>query len=115
MRRSTPRLRIQRLMRSIFEVHGDDARCPLLKGVVLLFLVTGCVAGCRSVDSVTPGRGRTVEIRGHTYDEIWRAAIRVADEHADILERDEARGVIRAERTYHFMGDNGWIGIFITP
>jgi hypothetical protein len=74
------------------------------------------LTACATMDDVKPGTGRSLEIRGHSYDEIWRAVLRVADEHFEILERDQARGVIRAERTLHFMGEGGdWVGIFITP
>ncbi len=47
---------------------------------------------------VTPGDGRKVLFGGHGYDAIWAAAVRVANEHFDIREQNEARGVIRAER-----------------
>jgi len=113
--RQHPWLRVQRLIRSILEVRRDAVTHSALNVAILFVLVVACVAACRSLDSVKPGLGRTIEIRGHTYEEIWRAALRVADEHAEILERNEALGVIRAERTYHFMGDSGWIGIFIRP
>jgi hypothetical protein len=42
---------------------------------------------------------RRVTITGHAYDEIWSAAILVAQEHFEIREQDRARGVIKAERT----------------
>ncbi len=80
--------------------------------MVTLFLI----AACATMDDVKQGTGRSLEIRGHTYDEVWRATLRVADEHFEIRERDQQRGVIRAERTAHFMGESGdWVGIFITP
>ena len=85
-------------------------------GVVLLVLsLLLPFAGCASMDSVKPGSGRTWEARGRSYEEIWRAAIQVMNEHADIVRQDQAQGIIIADRPYHFMGDNGWFGIFITP
>ena len=70
---------------------------------------------------------RKVTITGHSYDEIWNAAILVAQEHFAIREQDRARGVIRAERTeiswghpctldfYWSSGGGAWVGIFIVP
>ena len=55
----------------------------------------------------------TIEQRA--YDEIWNAALRVADEHFEIREQDKARGVILAERTATFMEATSYIGLYITP
>ena len=84
------------------------------KIVVTTVLLTA--TGCASMDDVQRGTGRSVEIQNRSYEEIWRAALRVADAHFTILEQDQQRGIIHAERTMHFMGEWGdWVGIFITP
>jgi hypothetical protein len=45
---------------------------------------------------VTPGNGKKAAITERTYDEVWRAALKVADEHFEVREQDPARGVILA-------------------
>ena len=74
------------------------------------------LAGCRSMADVQPGDGQVATITGRSYDDVWAAAMRVADVHFVIHEQDKAAGVIKAEREQHFMETTGdWVGIFITP
>jgi hypothetical protein len=80
-----------------------------------LLLAGLSLAGCQSLSDVAPGDGRTATITGHTYEEIWRAALTVADEHFEIREQDQARGVIKAERTTTAFGWGAWVGLYITP
>ena len=90
-------------------------------GAVAALAVAGAavltaLVGCTSLGDVHPGEGKKATFRGYSYDEIWSAAYRVAEEHFEIREMDKTRGVIRAERTFHYMqGRGNWIGIYITP
>jgi hypothetical protein len=80
---------------------------------VILLVVS--LAGCQSMSDVKPGDGRRTTITGKTYDEIWDAAHKVADEHFEIREHDKARGVILGERTVSAFGWGSWVGLYITP
>ena len=80
--------------------------------VVLVML---SLVACQSLSDVKPGDGMKLTIDGRSYVDIWNAALLVADEHFEIREQDQARGVILAERTRTFMEAPSWIGIFITP
>lgn len=73
------------------------------------------LAGCQSMSDVKPGDGRKATIIGKSYDAVWAAAEKVADEHFEIRERDKARGVISGERTVSMFGWGAWVGIYITP
>ncbi len=73
---------------------GIMARILAAFGVILITLL-----GCQSMSDVTPGSGRKATITGHSYDEIWTAALKVADGHFEIREQDQAKGIITAERT----------------
>jgi hypothetical protein len=66
------------------------------------------------MSDVKPGDGRKATITGHSYDDIWRAALKVADEHFEIREQDQAHGVIKAERTTTAFGWGAWVGLYIT-
>lgn len=80
------------------------------------FLVLSLLlVGCQSLADVRPGDGRTATLTGHSYDAIWQAALRVADEHFEIRELDPARGIITGERTVSATGWGAWVGIYITP
>lgn len=85
-------------------------------GAIALFILTGLVSvGCQTLAHVQPGDGRRATITGRTYEAIWQAALKVADEHFEILERDQTRGVIRAERTMSAWSSGAYVGIYITP
>ena len=73
------------------------------------------LAGCQSLADVKPGDGRKATISGKTYDQIWEAAYKVADEHFEIREQDKARGVIVGERTVSAWSWGAWVGTYITP
>lgn len=64
-----------------------------------------------------PGTVSKTILTGHSYDEIWTAALMVAHEHFEIREQDKARGTIKAERVAAVLGQSGgaWVGIYIVP
>ncbi|SRR6266511_4935648 len=73
------------------------------------------LVACQSMSDVKPGDGRKATISGKTYEQVWDAAYKVADEHFEVREQDKARGVIRAERTMSAFSSGAWVGIYITP
>jgi hypothetical protein len=89
---------------------GAANRCRAAGSAGLLMLVVA-LAGCQSMADVQPGTGQRATITGHTYDEVWSAAVKVANAHFAIHEEAKAEGVIRGER--RGIGD-GWIGIYLT-
>lgn len=84
-----------------------------VRGALLLALL---LTGCQSMVDVKPGDGRTLTVTDRSYAAIWQAALTVADEHFEIHQQDQARGVIVAERTMiPFRSPGSWVGIYITP
>jgi len=73
------------------------------------------LVGCATMADVHPGDGHAITIEQRSYDDIWAAAMKVADEHFEIRENDKVTGIIRAERGFHYGSYGEWIGIFITP
>ena len=65
-------------------------------GVVVLALL---LTACQSMSDVKPGDGKNAHITGKSYDQVWAAAVKVADAHFEIREQDMARGIITGERT----------------
>lgn len=78
-------------------------------------IVTVAIAACQSMSDVKPGDGRKATITGKSYDQIWDAAYKAADEHLQIHEQDKARGVIVGERSMSFGSYGAWVGTSITP
>jgi hypothetical protein len=83
--------------------------------VVLVAIVATVLAGCSTLADLKPGRGYSATVKGRTYDEIWNAAIRVADEHFEVRERNRESGVIRAERGMAWDSWGEYVGIFVRP
>ena len=73
------------------------------------------LAACQSMSDVEPGDGRKATITGKSYDQIWDAADKVADEHLQIHEQDKSRGIIVGERPISFGSYGAWVGTYITP
>ena len=73
------------------------------------------LAGCQSMSDVKPGDGKVATIPGQSYDQVWAAGVKVADEHFEIRTQDKAAGTIMAERTVTAWGWGSWVGIYITP
>jgi hypothetical protein len=81
-------------------------------GVVVLALL---LSACQSMSDVKPGDGKNAHITGKSYDQVWAAAVKVADAHFEIREQDKARGIITGERTMTAWGAGAWVGIYIEP
>jgi len=84
-----------------------------MKGLPILLILL--LTACQSMSDVQPGDGRRATITGRSYAEVWQAAVKVADEHFETRERDEARGIILAERPLTPWGTGAWVGIYVTP
>ena len=84
-----------------------------------VFSVVGAIGvlltACAHSSDVKPGAGRKANITERSYDAIWMAAYKVADEHFEILEQDKTRGFIRYERTMTAIDGGSYGGIYITP
>lgn len=84
--------------------------------VLALFVCLALFLGaCQSLSDVKPGDGKKLTIEQRSYDDIWNAALRVANEHFEIREQDKAHGIILAERTPTFIEARSYIGLYITP
>ncbi len=77
---------------------------------------TTVLTGCATSDTLRPGGGgATFEIRGRSYDEIWRAAVLTASRSLTLVESSKEMGVIRAEKSAGIATWGEVVGIFIKP
>ncbi|MGT2429779.1 hypothetical protein ACU4GI_26225 [Cupriavidus basilensis] len=90
---------------------GFWARRRAVVSAVLLAL-----AGCATTDSLQQGTGgSTFEVRGKSYDEIYRAAVRAVRSNLTLVESNKETGTIKAESR---AGMSTWgevVGVFIRP
>jgi hypothetical protein len=66
---------------------------------------------CQTLSDVKPGAGRSIVVAGRPYDDVWTAALNVAEQNLTILEQSKAEGIILGERTGT---GGGWFGIYLT-
>ena len=79
---------------------------------IVIFAFTGCA----TVDTLQPGTGgSTFEIRGKTYDEVWKAAVRTASRSLTIVESNKETGTLRAEKGVGVATWGEVVGVFIRP
>lgn len=81
--------------------------------VALAILV---LAACATTDSLQPGTGgSTFEVRGKSYDEIWKAVITVAGRSLTIVESDKSAGILKAEKGVGLTTWGEVVGIYVRP
>jgi uncharacterized protein YceK len=80
---------------------------------VLLFVVV-FLSGCATTDTLQPGTGgSSFEVRGKTYDEIWKAVVRTASRSLTIVENNRETGTLRAEKGVGMATWGEVVGIFV--
>jgi hypothetical protein len=83
--------------------------------IVCLFLAM-FISGCATVDTLQPGTGgSTFEIRGKSYDEIWKAVVITASRSLTIVESNKETGTVRAEKGAGMATLGEVVGIFVRP
>ena len=85
----------------------------LLKTFVLAIMML-CLPGCNTIDSVKPGKGVTFQVRGKTYDQVWKASVAVMSRQLTLVEDSKERGYVRAEAKMGFATYGEVVGVFIT-
>lgn len=81
-----------------------------------ILLAVALLQGCATIDSPQPGAGgSTFEVRGKTYDEVWRAANATASRSLTIVESNKDTGTLRGEKGVGLTTWGEVVGIFIRP
>jgi hypothetical protein len=89
-----------------------------LRAAAKAFALAGMLvvmSGCATVDSVQPGTGTKVEVRGKTYDEVWRASVRAMSNNLTIVDSNKPSGTIRSEARAGIATWGEVVGLFIRP
>jgi uncharacterized protein YceK len=83
---------------------------------VLAFLMLCLISGCATVGGLQPGSGgSTFEVRGKSYEEIWKASVRAMSSNLTIVESDKASGSIKSEARAGMATWGEVVGLFIRP
>lgn len=88
----------------------------LLSRRLLLVATAIGATGCATIDSPQPGRGgSSFEVRGKSYDDIWRAVTATASRSLTVVENNKDSGTLRAERGAGLTTWGEVVGIFVRP
>src|SRR3989338_8250753 len=90
-----------------------------MKHTVLLatfIFVLASISGCATIDTLQPGTGgSSFEVRGKTYDEIWKAVVRTASRSLTVVESNKEAGTLRAEKGVGMATWGEVVGVFVRP
>lgn len=87
-----------------------------MKLYMLSVLAVLAIAGCATVDTPQPGTGgSTFEVRGKSYDDIWKAVVRTASRSLTIVESNKEAGTLRAEKGVGLATWGEVVGVFVRP
>lgn len=86
-----------------------------MKRLIALLAVL-VLAACATTDSLQPGTGgSSFEVRGKSYDDIWKAVVTVAGRSLTIVESDKAAGILKAEKGVGLTTWGEVVGIYVRP
>ena len=81
-----------------------------------LFVCLGVIVGCAGVTRVKSGSGSQLAVEGRTYDDVWRAAVKIVSQHLSIsVGTNKERGEIQAEGGGGRFSPDQVVGVFIQP
>ncbi|WP_319587950.1 hypothetical protein [uncultured Desulfobulbus sp.] len=87
----------------------------MMRWITYLFVALS-ISGCATIDTVQPGTGgSTFEVRGKSYDEIWKAVVRTASRSLTIVDSNKESGTLRAEKGVGMATWGEVVGIFVRP
>lgn len=82
---------------------------------VFIFVLIS-ISGCATIDTLQPGTGgSSFEIRGKTYDEIWKAVVITASRSLTVVESNKEAGTLRAEKGVGMATWGEVVGVFVRP
>lgn len=83
---------------------------------ILSLLLLSLICACATIGSLQPGSGgSTFEVRGKSYEEIWKASVRAMSSNLTIVESDKASGSIKSEARAGMATWGEVVGLFIRP
>lgn len=85
-------------------------------GLLATLCGVGLLTGCATTDSLQPGRGgSTFEVRGKTYDEVWKAVVVTCSRSLTIVESNKELGTLKAEKSAGLATWGEVVGVFVRP
>jgi len=88
----------------------------IISRLFLFVLIFFLISGCATINSPQPGSGgSTFSVYEKSYDDIWRAAVKIADRNLTIVENNKEAGILRAKSNIGLFTWGEVVGIFIKP
>jgi len=81
----------------------------------VLLLLVALTTGCATTESLEPGSGTSFQVKGRSYDQVWKAAVTTASRSLTIVEQSRETGTIKAESRAGLATLGEVVGIFIRP
>jgi hypothetical protein len=83
---------------------------------VFMLVVLGSLAGCATTDSAKPVAGDSkFEVRGKSYDDVWKAAVDTASRDMTILQSSKDAGTLAATTQSGMFTWGEMVGVVIRP
>ena len=87
-----------------------------MKRLTICLFTSLLILGCAGVENLKPGAGgQTFEIRGKTYDQIWKAVVRTTTRSLTIVESSKKNGSLKAKKEAGLTSLGEVVGVFIHP
>jgi hypothetical protein len=87
-----------------------------MKRLIPCVLIVLTVAGCATINTPQSGTGgSSFEVRGKSYDDIWKAIVRTAGRSLTIVESNKESGTLRAEKGAGLTTWGEVVGVFVRP
>ena len=87
-----------------------------MKALLLVLSLVVVLTGCATTDSLQPGTGgSSFEVRGRSYDEVWKAVVTVAGRSLTIVESNKEAGILKAEKGVGLTTWGEVVGIYVQP
>ncbi len=84
----------------------------LLTLLCAIFLISGCAFNNQSLAEKMMS---TLEVEGRSYDDVWRAILKVAEAKLVITESNSSTGFVKAEMLDDYFPLSEVIGIYLKP
>lgn len=87
-----------------------------MKKIIWILLLVVVFTGCSTINTLEAGKGgKTFDVHGKTYDEVWAAAVVTASRSLTIVISEKEEGVLKAEKAAGMATWGEVVGIFISP
>ena len=90
-------------------------RSHIIRRILKIALAVSLLSACSGPASLNAQEGTSFTVQGHSYSEVWNAAVAATTRQLTILSQDPSAGEIRAEESVRTAQYGELVGVFISP